>query len=331
MRSIYAVAAACAIVASPVGATDSVTDREPQQSAASAPRTPADHIAPNFRLSGDEVSFPFVVVQGIPFVEATINGVRGKLMLDTGARAALSLNSNRIPLTGGKPAGQGLFGSGQRFSTLLHDKIDAVEVGGLSFRDVTTVESQEEQMLEGITPDFAGWLGFNFWRGYALKLDYQKNIATFYRDESPAKGQMPKFLAGETVRGVIRYETPKLPNIPLVKVRIGSQSIDGLFDTGNDGYIWIDAALREQMTSDGTLKPAQPEGESVILKDVVIEGAGTYTMPVGVLSSPFPAATPIGTTTPSVIAFGYTFLNQYKTVWDFTGKTIYLLEKLGCR
>lgn len=65
-------------------------------------------------------------------------------------------------------------------------------------------------------------MGFGFWRGYALKMDYGRNVATFYRDEDAAGGQPPKYLAGETVMGVIHYETRKQPNVPIVLVRIGS-------------------------------------------------------------------------------------------------------------
>lgn len=270
---------------------------------------------------------PFVVIRGIPFVEATVNGVPGKLMLDTGAQRALTLNSNRIPLTSGKDAGAGHFGSGQRFSMLLHDSVASVDVGGFSFRDVRDVESQEAQMLEGITPDFSGWMGFNFWRGYALEMDYEKNIATFYRDEARAGGEAPKFLVGETVLNAVHYEARKLPNIPLVKVRIGSHDFEGLFDTGHSGYIWLEPELRARLISDGKLKPLQQDGDRMMLEGMTIEGAGPYAMSVEVLPSPFPAAGPIGTTTPNVIAFGHSFLSQYKTVWDFAGQTIYLLAK----
>jgi hypothetical protein len=273
------------------------------------------------------VSLPFVVIQGIPFVEATVNGVRGKLMLDTGAQRALTLNSNRIPLAGGKEAGAGFFGSGQRFSMLLHDSVASVDVGGFSFRDVREVESQEARMLEGITPDFSGWMGFNFWRGYALKLDYEKNIATFYRDEARIEGEAKKFLVGETVRNAVHYEARKLPNIPLVNVRIGSHDFEGLFDTGHSGYIWLESELRARLISDGKLKPLRNDGDLMVLEGMTVEGGGVHAMSVAVLPSPFPAADPIGTNTSNVIAFGYSFLSQYKTVWDFAGQTIYLLEK----
>jgi len=333
VRNIGIIATAIAVLASPVAAADSTARQEDtvlaaqQSTGEPTVRVPADRVAPSFRLSGEKVLFPLVVEKGIPFIEATINGVHGKLMLDTGAKRALSLNSNRIPLTSGKASGSGFFGSGQRFDIMLHDNVASVDVGGFPFRDVKNVESQDARMLEGITPDFAGWMGFEFWRGYALKLDYVKNVVTFYRDEVPAEGRLPKYLAGETVLGTIHYETRKLPNIPLVKVRIGSQSFEGAFDTGHSGYVWIDAAMRSRLISDGKLKPERQESDLMQLEGIMIEGAGTYEMSVGVLPAPFPAATPIGLPTSNVVVFGYSFLSQYKTVWDFAGKSIYLLEK----
>ena len=39
-----------------------------------------------------------------------------------------------------------------------------------------------------------------------------------------------------------------------------------------------------------------------------------------------PSAAPMGTPEPDIIQFGYAFLRQYKTVWDFSESKIYLLN-----
>lgn len=100
-----------------------------------------------------------------------------------------------------------------------------------------------------------------------------------------------------------------------------------MFDTGNSGYISIDAETQEQLIASGELKPVNPKGDLFMLEGIEVPGSGIYRMSVGLLPAPFPAAVPLEVGTSNIVAFGYSFLNQYKTVWDFTGKTIYLLEK----
>jgi hypothetical protein len=140
----------------------------------------SEEIAPSFRLTEDKVTLPLVLVDGFPFVEAEILGVKGKLMLDTGARDALALNDHKIPLTGGNAYGKGAVGSGQTFNVTLNAEINEVKLTGYkSYTKITTVKSSNAEFLEAVTPDFLGWIGYNFWAGYSMKLDYQSNTAVF--------------------------------------------------------------------------------------------------------------------------------------------------------
>ncbi|MGI4730943.1 MAG: hypothetical protein ACRYFW_04240 [Janthinobacterium lividum] len=71
-----------------------------------------------------------------------MNGVRGKLMLDTGARDGLVLNDHLIPLPNARVIGTNFFGSGQTFVQRLNDRIASVYLpGGLRFTNISSVES----------------------------------------------------------------------------------------------------------------------------------------------------------------------------------------------
>jgi hypothetical protein len=285
------------------------------------PKPPNSAMAPEFRLHGDVVSLPFVMVREFPFVEAEINGVKGKLMLDTGASHALSLNHNPLHLGAGASMGGGMFGSGQKFEIFLRPKIDSVVLpAGLTYGPVTTVQSQDAKQLEGITPDFIGWLGYYFWEGYALKLDYRANRVTFY------KGGPNTFLKGETVVAALPFEVRKLPNHPIMMVEIAGVPFETAFDTGQYGNLYADAATREKLVKAGAL--AAVTGEQVNLKEVHFAKGFTAKIPkIAVHEEPFPPAAPMGLTTSNVLSLGYGFLNQYKTVWDYPNKTLYLLKR----
>lgn len=282
-------------------------------------------IAPEFRLKGDTVIIPFVMVREFPFVEAEVDGVKGKLMLDTGAAEAFSLNHNPLKLPEGRSIGQGQFGSGQTYEMFLRPYVNNVRLpGGLTYDRLTTFRSQDAKQLERITPDFLGWIGYEFWNGYAVKLDYTASKATFYR------GGPKAFLKGETIVAALPFETPKLPNNPVLKARIGDTEFQTVLDTGQNGVIFADAAAIARLAEAGAIKPVGGEDNAVDVKALrfskgpPIALAGLATVPRAA-AAPFAKA--IGLDSPHVMTLGYAFLKQYKTVWDYPNHTLYLLKR----
>ncbi|MBO9547743.1 hypothetical protein [Caulobacter sp.] len=282
-------------------------------------------VAPEFRLKGDTVSIPFVMVREFPFVEVQINGVKGKLMFDTGASEALALNQNPFKLPEGRAIGRGNFASGQSYDVILRPSVDDVRLpGGLSYDRVTTFRSQDAAQLERITPDFLGWLGYQFWDGYAVKVDYKASKATFY------KGGPKAFLKGETVIAAIPFETPKLPNNPVLTAKIGDTDFETVLDTGQYGNLFADKATLEQLTAAGAITPTPGEKGAIDLK--AAQFAKGPAIPLAKIGShPIEGAAPfakaIGLTSPRIMTLGYAFLRQYKTVWDYPNKTLYLLKR----
>lgn len=281
-------------------------------------------IAPEFRMKGDTVSIPFVMVREFPFVQAEVNGVKGKLLLDTGALDALGLNHNHLGLPEGHVLRRGNFASGQTFDIILRPSVDNVRLaGGPIYGHVTNLYSQDATQLEHITPDFLGWLGHGFWAGYAAKFDYQASKATFY------KGGPEAFLKGETVIAAIPFETRRRPNVPVLIARIGDTDFETVLDTGQYGNIFADAATLEHLTAIGAISPAAGEEGAVDIRAVRFSKGPS--IPMAKLAShsvadaaPFSKA--IGLTSPRIMMLGYAFLQQYKTVWDYPNGTLYLLK-----
>jgi hypothetical protein len=96
-----------------------------------------------FSLTQDEWSVPIVLVRSYPFVEAEVNGLKGKLMLDTGMEQELVINDHRVPLTEGTKTGTVYFGSGERFGVWNRPRIDNVVLAGqMRFEGLANVPRQ---------------------------------------------------------------------------------------------------------------------------------------------------------------------------------------------
>jgi hypothetical protein len=287
--------------------------------AAQPAAVPKAAMAPEFRLGGDRVTLRFVMVREFPFVEGSVEGVQGKFMLDTGLESALAINDRRVAIDS-VAVGSGQFGSGQKFAVRQAPVVKDLHLPGLAYPRITTVSTQDATQLERITPDFIGWLGFYLWEGYALKLDYRQLQATFYR------GAPAEYLAGEQVIAALPFSTRKAPQIPIMQVKIGDIDATGIFDTGAYGLLFTDVQSRDRLIDSGMLKPAG--NDKYDLSGLKI---GDTSLPdlkgITVQTVAFPAAEQTGLNDKRVLILGYAFLNNYKTVWDYPGKTMYLLQK----
>lgn len=281
---------------------------------------PVAQQAPEVRLTGEIVTLPIVMVREYPFVEASIAGVAGKLMLDTGYQGALIVNDHRVPLTGGRAIGSGFFGSGQTFEVRLVPEVLNVQIGGLVYPRVTEVRTQDARLLENITPDFIGWFGYEAFATHALKLDYRALQATFYA----AGGD---YLAGERMVAELPFETRNLPNTPLMAGSLGDMSFVVSWDTGQYGALYTTEAGKARLLGDGRLTPSATDPDAFDIHGLEIDG---HLLPVisavEVRTEPSPASGSIGITEADHLTLGYGLLRQFKTVWDFPQKRIVLLE-----
>lgn len=131
--------------------------------------------ASNVRLTAPVITLPLVLVKGYPFLEGNVNGVKGKLLLDTGEETALAINTDKVTPPNGVEVGRGMFGSGQSFPISRFPIVDTLTLpNGLSYQPVSIVRGQSGKLLErNITPDFLGWIGVDLFNGYLMKLDLQ--------------------------------------------------------------------------------------------------------------------------------------------------------------
>lgn len=284
------------------------------------PVPPIADRAPEVRLADETVTLPIVMVREYPFIEGSIAGVPGKLMLDTGYQGALIINDHRVPVPEGRTIGTGFFGSGQTFEVRLAPEVRDVRVGGLTYPRVTDVVAQDARLLEGITPDFIGWLGYEASATHALEVDYKALQATFHADGDD-------YLAGERLVAELAFETRRLPNVPLMTGQIGDLPILVSWDTGQYGGFHMTEAGRDRLLREGHLTPSATEPGAFDLQGLTIGGHVLPPIPALPIDiEPSPASGSIGITEADHLTVGYGLLHQFKTVWDFPRQRIVLLE-----
>lgn len=278
--------------------------------------------APEIRLIDKTVTLPIVMVREFPFIEGSVAGVSGKLMLDTGIEQAITINDHRVPVLHGRKIGQGFFESGQTFAVRLVSELGDIRIGGLFYPRATDVIVQDARLLEKITPDFIGWLGYHAFATHALKLDYGKLRATFYKNGAA------DYLKGERVVAELPFETRKLPNHPIMAGRIGEMAIVTTWDTGQHGSLYTSEEGKARLLKEGRLIPSRTKRDAFDLNGLQLNG---HTMPVvqgiDIETEPSPAAKPVGIVEPHELTIGYGLIHQFKTVWDFQQRRVYLLTR----
>ncbi|OOQ58409.1 hypothetical protein [Mucilaginibacter pedocola] len=284
-------------------------------------------------LHGEVVTFPLIMIDVYPFISATVDGVEGKLMFDTGYGTSISLNDNFITLPHKKPKSVGVAGSGQSFNTNVNDTIGEVKFrNGLIYRNLLAISSANYEFLQkNITPDFLGFIGHDLFKGYLFKLDYLHRKATFYKATAERNTSMD-FLIGEKVLAVVDFEIRKLVNHPLVKMKIDGVDVVGAFDTGQNGLLQLDPLSEKRLKSKGSVMISDTDsyGDTLLnVKNIVMGGKLTTSLK-GLVSTDL-KSTQIqreksGIIEPNLMNIGYRFLAQYKTVWDYANKKIYILE-----
>ncbi|GGG97707.1 hypothetical protein [Pedobacter zeae] len=296
---------------------------------------PAQQVFQNkAELHGDSIVFPLTLVNAYPFISVEVNGIKGKFMFDTGLNSAIEINDNAVKLPGKKAVNRGQVGSGQSFMKSINDTITQVKFkNGLTYHNLLNITSGNFDFLQNnITPDCIGYIGHKFYEGYLFKLDYLKRKLTFYKN-TPERQKSKDFLNGEKVLAVLNFETRRLPNHPMVRVKIGKFDLLGSFDTGQYGLLQLDDQAATVLKTKCLVIPAGNDAYDdpiVNVSDIVLDGKlkvsvkgiTPYTLEQ---TAPFRKGMQISEA--SYICFGYRFLDQYKTVWDYGEKKIYVLEK----
>ncbi|AZA85501.1 hypothetical protein EG349_01190 [Chryseobacterium shandongense] len=284
-------------------------------------------------LHGDTITFPITLINGYPFVSATVNGTAGKFMFDTGFGTSVMLNDDFIQLPLKKPKGNGVVGSGQSFRTNMNDNISEITFSnGISYKKLTSIISGNYGFIQNVlTPDFLGFIGYDFFKEYIFKIDYLHHKITFYKNagETRISGDI---LKNEKILAVLTFEIRNRPNIPIVKFKIKGVDVMGVFDTGQNGSLQLDTESAQMLTQENIVTKSGIDSNGDTLLNITnIEICDKLTITLkGIeyaeLNSTKVARRELGISEPNLMSIGYRFLAQHKTVWDYAQKKIYILE-----
>ena len=280
------------------------------------------------QLAGDVQTFPLRMVNAFPFIEGEVNGQKGVFMFDTGNAHNISLNDHLLKLPPGKPTGNGFVGSGQRYVRTLHDTVASIRLSnGLAYANVPNLEGNSFDFLEGITPDCIGQMGFGYFDGYLLKIDYSQRRLTCYR-QTAARQASRDFLRDEHVVAVLDIETRKRAGNVLAKVKVAGRDFLCSFDTGQQGQVYLPQPLRQALLAKKVFVPlGAQDGDSLCTLRQVDFGHGVkvdlHAMYVQTLRNK-PVDKALGITEPNLLSVGYAFLSQFTTIWDVQNNKMYL-------
>jgi hypothetical protein len=122
-----------------------------------------------------------------PFIDGAINGAKGRWMFDTGNGGSRRLHSKKVLGIESKTIGKGFVSSGQKYEVLEYPVIDQIKVGDNVYNSLKNVTGNNYEFLEQITTEVIGQIGFSFFDGYDMKIDYLRSELTFYKQKQALK------------------------------------------------------------------------------------------------------------------------------------------------
>ena len=284
----------------------------PQQTASALSSVETDEPVARLIVQGDTVTLPMHVTNGYVFLDGRVGDRAGAFMFDTGSPFSFFLNNNYLPLELTNRIGSGATGSGQQLTVYQHDNVGPITVGGVALYHVGVVRSANFGFIEhGIRPDFLGFTGFALIRDYEFVIDYDRQAIDLYRTGENGD-PVVRHVNPDEVVATLTFRTDT-EQVPLVTFAVDGVQIEASFDCGSPGGLSLMAETRQALESSGRLQST--EGAHT-LSGLTYNGI--------TLSVEFPRVAEGETNTMSM---GYSFLREYRSVWNYRRHTITLLRR----
>jgi len=264
-------------------------------------------------LIGQDV--PFHLVDGFIMLEGVVNGESGFYMLDTGSPFALFLNNHLLTLGPSQQIASGSAGSGQRVVVLAHENVDSLTLwGDVRFRDVGWAQSADFGFIEqGIVPQYLGFIGHGILKNFEFTIDYDRSTLFLSRldpDGNALVSRVPPEDVHATLTFACRDCDRQYDQIPF---RFGDIPLTLGIDTGNSGgQLTLTARTKEALEDSGHLTA---QGDSYILEGLEYAEVSFSVDGLRVM---------VGETDGGTL--GYSFLRQFKTVWNYKLGTLVLVR-----
>ncbi|TDO71124.1 hypothetical protein EV143_110118 [Flavobacterium chryseum] len=279
-------------------------------------------------LEGDVVKLPVTLIDDWPFIDGEINGVKGHWMFDTGNSKAFSIHSKKVIGVKSKIVGSGFVASGQKYEVLEYPLIDKIKVGTNVYSSLENVKGNNFDFLEQISSTVIGQMGFDYFEGYDMKIDYLRYELTFYKQKEDIEN-WNDIKNHKNYITSLPYFTRKLDNHPMIKIQHKGTDLLITFDTaGGKGSFSIEDSYYEKLKNEGDIENFHDEPSTLYnWYNIKIDERLTVNL-YGIDKEDYsPAHKPLGITEKNTLTLDHSFLSQYITIWDTKNKVIHVLEK----
>jgi len=279
----------------------------------------------NYLIEQEHIILPFSIVDGYILVDGQVGEISGKFMFDTGNPFGVFLNNNYVKLDTTNFFSSGNTGSGQKLK-LYKSSIEKINVANqFKFEKLSNVVHADFAFIEqGITPNFLGFIGFEFLKNYEFVIDYNLKEIHLYLLDEKGDHSMTHITNGNII-ATLNFTTTSDEQIPTVDIISSGQKINMCFDTGTLGSLKLTKQSAKKLRKDGNLIEID---NSSLTKEK--ESTSSYFTLRGVTYG----TTSIGDITDlsfsegndNELMCGYHLLQNYLSVWNYKKKTLVLIK-----
>ncbi|MBK8492872.1 MAG: aspartyl protease family protein [Saprospirales bacterium] len=162
-----------------------------------------------------ESSVGFDVRSGLILVKATLDGIPGTYVLDTGAPG---LVINQLPQGESELEGRGVTGS----MAVEETEVGQFRLGNVQFYQLKAYKIDLSYLEKRLLCEIDGLIGYEVLRKMEIVLDYPNQTITF----------LPEFASSMDVRGDAFFPFHLVNHIPVVEAQLGKRTISLGVDTG---------------------------------------------------------------------------------------------------
>ncbi len=265
---------------------------------------------------------PFELAGRLIVVEAEIEGVRGKFLVDSGSPSFV-LNANYFPwLTDrAQSLGHAMYGAGGEIKEIKIVNASGFKWQKTELNSIKAMFIDLAHLEENIGTELVGLIGADFLQNFTIQFDYARREVTLFSDNTSDSWQTPP-------NQVIDFSM--IGHIPVIDARIGKHSL----------RLGIDCGAERAMLFTKWEDPLKPHYE--FLRNDVLHGGDTNSQMGNVVRL---GMFEIGGLRYDEHTFrfnninsghdmkidgilGYEFLSQYKTAIDYQNRKLYVWDAL---
>lgn len=275
-------------------------------------------VVPSFAKAGGKwpalLRAPFVLLNNLPVVQATVDGRTGNFILDTGAEVSLLNQRYFAGVPTATPSGSGATGALQQTATY---RVSRFAWQGLVLLDVRLTATDLTHL--GAAP-LLGLLGADLLTPYAVTLDYATQTLVLRAPDGPQPLPPPRLTLPFTQRG----------HLPLIPVCIAGQTYALTIDSGASVNM-LDQSLLPDLQQELTNLSTTSLGGTGTQRQAVTRATLTLAtlangLPLRDMETVFTTIGPLARSRPTPILgiLGYEFLRQYQVTINYPKRVIEL-------